>query len=61
MNASDHPVSRVTGSDLTPHREGNPLIRQIATGDSTSLSALYAQAERLVTTIRARVVRNEAR
>jgi RNA polymerase sigma-70 factor, ECF subfamily len=60
MNASDHPVSRVTGSDLTPHREWTPLISQIATGDSTALSELHAQAERFVTTIVARVVRNEA-
>ncbi len=60
MNASDDPASRVTGSDLTPHREWNPLISQIATGDPAALSELHAQAERYVTTIVARVVRNEA-
>jgi len=60
MNASADPASRVTRSDLTPHREWNPLISQIANGDPVALSKLHAQAERYVTTIVAQVVRNEA-
>ncbi len=53
-------MSRVTETDLTPDREWNPLISLIATGDPVALSELHAQAERYVTTIVARVVRNEA-
>ena len=41
-------MSRVTETDLTPHREWNPLISQIATGDPVALSELHAQAESLI-------------
>ena len=60
MNASEHSVSPVPLGDLTPRREWTPLISLIAAGDPAALSELHAQAERYVTTIVARVVRNEA-
>ena len=60
MYASENSVSRVPLEHHQQHRDWNPLISLIATGNPAALSELHAQAGRYVTTIVARVVRDDA-